>query len=556
LKIQIPKTPIMFFWLRAALGRHPGAIGLVSVAFALAVLASALAVLMEDRQDAAARAVENADNLARVLEHDITYMTELTDLSVQAVVDGLQDPEVMQLPERLRKELLFDRSATAGRQIGSIVGLDSNGKIIVDSASTVPRDMYLADREWFTAQRDNPHQGLYISVPLRSRLSPGSVDIMFSRRVNRADGSFGGVVVAAFHFDYFKNLLAGVRLGTGGTITLTQPDGRVILRYPYDGTLPDKNFSQSKNFERFQRTGETSFFANSGLDDEKRLYVFRKFDRLKMVVIIAPTSRYVFADWTSRAWYIGIVTSLLVLGLLAAARVISVEFRHRLDVEEHLRNMTRIDGLTGLGNRRNLDHRLMLEWHRAKRTGKPLALLFVDIDWFKSYNDTYGHQAGDDALTGVARAMAQCSRRPADIAARFGGEEFVMVLPETDALGAVLVAESVHAAVRELGIQHVGSAFACITVSVGVACTDSDDVADAPTLIRMADQAAYRAKAAGRNQTVMAAHGDLDVDRPLPPSQASGPSDCLRPIATGIELTTMSAVPSSNTGPTVSPHIT
>ena len=498
------KKPTIFFRLRAALARHPNAIGLGSIAFSVIVLGFALAILVQARQDATARAIENADNLARVIEHDITYTSQLTDLSIQAAVDGAQDADVMRLPDHLRRELLFDRSATASQYIGSLLCLDSRGKIIVDSTNVVPRSVDLADRTWFTVHRDNPKLGLFVSRPLQSRLNPGEVDLMFSRRVNHPDGSFAGVVVAAFRLDYFQNLLSGVQLGPGGVITLLQDDGHVILRYPNDGSPVDENFSGRKNFERFRQTHETSFIGTSGRDGEERLYNFRKFDKLKMIVIIAPASRYVFADWTSRAWYIGIVTALLIVGMLFAAQLLSVEFRHRLVVEQQLRDMTRIDGLTGLSNRRSLDDRLMLEWHRSKRSGKPLALLFVDIDRFKSYNDTYGHQAGDDALTAVAQAIARNSQRPGDIAARFGGEEFVVVLPETDGTAAAVVAAAIHAAVRGLAIEHNGSEHGVITVSIGVACTDTEEVTDALGLIKVADQAVYRAKASGRNQTSMA----------------------------------------------------
>ena len=497
------KKPTIFFRLRAALARHPNAISLGSIAFSEIVLVSAMTILVQTRNDATLRATENADNLARVLEHDITHTTELTDLSIQAAVDGAEDADVMQLPPRLRNELLFDRSASASRYIGSFLCLDANGKIIVDSSSTVPRSNNLADRIWFTIHRDNPDVGLFVSRPLQSRLIPGEVDLMFSRRVNRPDGSFAGVVVAAFRLDYFKNLLSGVTLGPGGSITLLQDDGHVILRHPTDGTRVDDNFAGRRNFERFKTTGVSSFFGVSK-DGTERLYNFRRFEKLKMIVIIAPTSRYVFADWNSRAWYIGIVTSLLVLSLLFAARLLSVEFQHRLEVEARLRNMTRVDGLTGLSNRRNLDERLLFEWHRSKRSGEPLAILFVDIDRFKSYNDTYGHQAGDDALTSVAQAIAKSSQRPGDITARFGGEEFVVVLPETDSKGATLVASAIHAAVHALSINHTGSEHGMITVSIGVASTQANDIADALALIKAADRAVYRAKASGRNQTSVA----------------------------------------------------
>jgi diguanylate cyclase (GGDEF)-like protein len=471
------------------------------------MLGLVMVVLIQARNDATTRARENAENLARVLEHDITYTAELTDLSVRAAVDSAQDVNVMKLPPRYRQDILVDRAATAGRYIGSLLYLDVNGNIVVDSASVVPRSINLGDRDWFTVQRDNPHAGLYVSRPLQSRLNPGQVEIMFSRRVSRPDGEFAGVVVGAFRVDYFKNLLSEINLGPHGSISLLQSDGQVVARYPDRKTQVGESVDGRVIFERFNTGKESSFFANSSRDGEQRLYCFKRFDKLKMIVVVAPSSRYIFADWTVRAWYIGVLAFLLVAGALSAAWLLSFELRHRLTVETNLRTLTQIDGLTGLSNRRTLDDCLSLEWRRAQRTGKPLSVLFVDIDRFKNYNDAYGHQAGDDALIAVAQAIARCTSRPGDLTARFGGEEFLVVLPETDTRGALAMAAAIHSAVNALAIAHGSSEVGTVTVSIGLASTDSansGDSADAQALVKLADEAVYRAKAMGRNRTCQA----------------------------------------------------
>jgi diguanylate cyclase (GGDEF)-like protein len=498
------KRPSVLFQIRAFFARHPNAIGFGCTAFAIVMLGLVGVVLAQAHRDATARAIENAENLARVVEHDIAHTTELTDLSIQAAVDGAQDADIMRLPARYRQEILFDRSATASQYLGALLYLDATGKITIDSSSPIPRNANLGDREWFTVHRDNPHLGLYVSAPLQSRLRPGAVEIMLSRRVNHPNGSFAGVVVGAFRVDYFLNLFSNLNLGPNGTITLIQSDGQVIYRYQNHRGTVNENLNGRTNFERYKRTHETAFFGNSGRDGERRLYVFRKFDKLDMTVIVAPTSRYILADWTARAVYISVLAILLVAGLLAMAWLLAVEFRHRLSVEGHLRTMTLVDGLTGLSNRRNLDDHLMLEWRRSLRSRRPLAILFVDIDRFKNYNDTYGHQAGDDTLTAVAQAIARSARRPSDLAARFGGEEFVVILPDTDNGGAALIAASIHSAVRALAIDQSGSEYGAVTVSIGLACTDINQVVDPLALMRLADLALYRAKALGRNRTCTA----------------------------------------------------
>lgn len=158
------------------------------------------------------------------------------------------------------------------------------------------------------------------------------------------------------------------------------------------------------------------------------------------------------------------------------------------------------DGLTGLANRRRFDRALEEEFRRAMRAHTPLALLMLDVDHFKAFNDTYGHMAGDACLRQVAQAIAQCARRPADLCARYGGEEIAVLLPDSDLGGAQVVAEHMLEAVRATHQPHAGSARGSVTVSIGVAVlTPLRDLHEPADLLQAADKALYAAKFGGRD---------------------------------------------------------
>jgi len=165
---------------------------------------------------------------------------------------------------------------------------------------------------------------------------------------------------------------------------------------------------------------------------------------------------------------------------------------------EHLAHM---DGLTELPNRRRFDEVYASEWQRASRHAHTISVALLDIDCFKQYNDHYGHPAGDRALRAVARVARNAMRRPCDIAARYGGEELALLMPETDAAQALYVAEGIREAVAQLLIPHEGSiASTVLTVSIGGATLPLAGQETAPALFDAADAALYRAKEAGRNR--------------------------------------------------------
>jgi diguanylate cyclase (GGDEF)-like protein len=184
--------------------------------------------------------------------------------------------------------------------------------------------------------------------------------------------------------------------------------------------------------------------------------------------------------------------------------IVQLRVRNQLELKRQrdlLERLAMVDGLTGLPNRRAFDDLFEREWRRASRNRSAVSLLMLDIDHFKAYNDAYGHLVGDDCLKQVAIALAQALVRPADFVARFGGEEFVCVLPETDGDGALVMAEKLRQAVEQLQIPHrMSPTTDRVTISCGVATQMPDTDRDSAALVGMADEQLYRAKHAGRNR--------------------------------------------------------
>ncbi len=165
--------------------------------------------------------------------------------------------------------------------------------------------------------------------------------------------------------------------------------------------------------------------------------------------------------------------------------------------------MARLDGLTQIANRRCFDETIAREWSRLLRSQKPLALVLIDIDYFKKYNDCYGHQAGDECLIKVAKALEAAVSRPSDLVARYGGEEFVLLLPEIDIDGAQHLGERAADKIRELQIAHEKSNVAnIVTLSMGAATLLPNPLSSPEELIAKADQALYQAKETGRNRLI------------------------------------------------------
>ena len=188
-------------------------------------------------------------------------------------------------------------------------------------------------------------------------------------------------------------------------------------------------------------------------------------------------------------------------GELLGYRGATADITKQKKTESELMRLSYFDGLTGIANRRYFEDIAKREWRRALREECPFSLLMGDIDYFKNYNDTYGHLEGDECLRKVATVLKENLKRPGDMVARYGGEEFVILLPDTDAKNATTVAEILRSSVENLGIEHIDSYISdVVTISLGVASILPTEDVSLSSLISNADQALYRAKKAGRNR--------------------------------------------------------
>jgi diguanylate cyclase (GGDEF)-like protein/hemerythrin-like metal-binding protein len=200
---------------------------------------------------------------------------------------------------------------------------------------------------------------------------------------------------------------------------------------------------------------------------------------------------------------------LFVLSVLAASLscgyLLNKVFSQLEDIRIKLETLSITDSLTKLANRRHFDEVLSIEYGRHVRSGGELSLIMLDIDYFKAFNDNYGHITGDNCLRQVGRVLADCALRPADLAARYGGEEFACILPETDRTGAITIAEQIRRSIQTLAIPHIGSSVADhVTASLGVVTVECTKGGAAKDIISQADDLLYRAKSSGRNRIEIA----------------------------------------------------
>ncbi|GJE59443.1 sensor domain-containing diguanylate cyclase [Methylobacterium trifolii] len=456
-------------------------------------------MLLDLRKDAYDKADQTSRNLLQVIERDIGRNFEIFDLSLQAIVDNLKAPGVAAATPELRQLILFDRAATA-QDMGILFVLDERGDVIIDEGALPPRKGNYADREYFRVHKARPDLGLYIGRPLVSRLT-GERMLPFSRRISKADGSFGGIAYGSLKLTYFSRLFDRLGLGQDGAINLYLRDGTRIMRQPYREMDIGANIAHVPAFERFIGARSGSFIGTAGRDKVERHYAFTQVGDLPLILNVALSTREIEAEWREKALVIAAIVLALCGLTIALSLLFGRELRRRGAMEAELSRLSLTDALTGLANRRRFEETVERAWTDRRRGADALALLIVDADHFKRYNDRYGHAIGDEVLKGLARSMSTSVHRPTDLVARVGGEEFAILLPDTDQEGALRVAAKVHDALRSLAVTSAGIEAGSITVSIGLAVSAGSDEGGSEALYRRADAALYEAKAAGRNQT-------------------------------------------------------
>jgi diguanylate cyclase (GGDEF)-like protein len=476
---------------------RPGGLLAIGVGLACAFCVLCAVMLNESREEAARHALAAAADLALVVEHDASQLLETDDLCLQAVISKLNDPAVGKLPPELRQRVLFDCVGASTGMDGFVV-LDATGSVIAESGNGLARIANLTGRDDFGAPRQSANAGLYLSHAYRSDPS-GDIDtIAVSRQIPRQDASLAGLVVGFVRLDPFRHRLASVNPGAGNSISLMLADGTTLAERPSDKEIigPDPQ----ANTTRGSRSAAGTVAAAGSVDGVRSWHVVRHATGLPLMVDVVLARQEVYAGWRLRASLFGSLAAMLGAAIVLMAIALSRHLKRRLALEDELQVLACTDSLTGLGNRRAFDDTAQTEWDRARRQRRPLSVLVIDVDHFKGFNDRYGHSAGDGALAAVARCIHASLQRPGDAAMRYGGEEFAVLLPDTDLHGAAHVAERIRASVQQRALQHADSAHGVLTVSIGLACSEQGDYRQFRAMVDAADAALYGAKGSGRNQ--------------------------------------------------------
>ena len=306
-------------------------------------------------------------------------------------------------------------------------------------------------------------------------------------------------MAGSIRFSYFHELFERLNIGPNDGVTVLRHDATVIMRRPFDLDLIGKNLRDIPGVMR-ALSEPSGWYSGSGALDQACIGCWCGETEPSRLSFSSESPGRTFSPFGARKrrGSAGPCCSLISF-VLAVTLYLAREISRRANAEDKLEELATTDALTGLRNRRKFDAEIDAEWRRAVRQKVPLALLMIDADHFKSYNDTYGHQAGDQVLVGIAICISDSIRRVGDCAARYGGEEFAVLLPGLSAAQAVGVAETIR-----LKFQEWSEGPTLATVSIGVASMMPAASTDWPMLVKAADQALYAAKANGRNQTVVA----------------------------------------------------
>ncbi|MGD9426972.1 diguanylate cyclase [Pantoea sp. NSTU24] len=490
---------------------------LSGVVLTATVVSLNLWMLREDWYETVGKAEDMAVNLSlsQARQADDTFLqTEIALREVQRELEKQMaatevDGEALSQTMRLLQSRL--------PQLHGLFYYDAQGTWVATSMSSVPPGIDNSDREYFDYHRASPRDNLHVGPVLRSRTTHELV-IPVTLRVNDAFNSFRGVLLATIKVDYFRRFYSYYELSDGDVLVLMLADSTVLYARPMSQSYIGKNLSVSPLFLRMLANSDKgSGQWTAALDGKKRIFGFVRSQRYPLVVA-AGYDRHALFTHRLKSWVHDLIlNAALLLMILVLGSFVLRQARHTLRYQleltrlhdeltaanRALENMAQNDGLTSVANRRHFDERLAESLKRAERRGQPVSLILFDIDYFKRYNDTYGHVAGDECLKKVATVLKNTVRRKKELAARYGGEEFAIILPEQPLAAAMTLAESVIAAVSQLAIPHLTTELPQkhVTLSAGCAVYLAAETGEAEkTLIERADEALYRAKRAGRNQ--------------------------------------------------------
>ncbi|WP_122437598.1 sensor domain-containing diguanylate cyclase [Pseudomonas viridiflava] len=408
--------------------------------------------------------------------------------------------------DRLRG--LFRKRSDLMPQIHGFFVYDKDGNWLLTDKDSIPASANNSDRDYFIYHRAHPgDRGMHVSKVVKSR-SAGDYVVPLSRRIDNPDGSFAGVFLVTMSIEYFNQYYAGFHLDDNGIFLISLNDGTVLTRRPFFESVIGSSVAKGNVFKDhlpYAKSGVAH--VRSVIDNIERINGYVSLDHYPLVLQAGMSKGGILAPWYHQLYTSSLFVGLVIIGLMVFAYILMRQIRigHALQTQLEntqviLQKMAGEDSLTGLLNRRSLDELLPLELERAEKARTRISLLMLDIDHFKSYNDLYGHPAGDACIKAVAGALQAAVRRPQDLAVRYGGEEFTALLPNTDREGAMRIAQEIRTQLESLHIEHAGNATGAVTVSIGAMTVDNAAGMTPQAMLKSADNALYDAKHLGRNQ--------------------------------------------------------
>ncbi|ELY7392545.1 GGDEF domain-containing protein [Cronobacter universalis] len=500
--------------MRKATFRSPDA---VMLAFLLLISLLVMAVSGSSLWQSWQHSVEETERQARNQSISLARQAEDTFLQVQLTLDELarrSDDIFLQPAEWNGPRGLLAQQQRQLPQLHGLFVYDASADWLATSASVIPAQANSAERDYFRWHSQHSDTGIHIGHVIRSR-STGELVVPVSMRLNNREGRFRGVLLATVDIDYFRQFYGYYEMGPTDTLGITFADSTVLYVRPFPDSYINRTLSSSPLFTRMLKIAPTGGGAwKSVLDGVPRIYGYATLARYPLVVSAGYDVNELRAAWwrnniptlALNAVLLGVV---LVFGVLVLRQIRAslryqrelIGLRDDLTRSNHiLQDLALLDGLTGLANRRQFDIYLEQCMTRAQATGAPVSLVMCDIDYFKIYNDTQGHVAGDECLKAVGDILRHLPLHKTDRVARYGGEEFAIILPGADAHAAQRVALRALEAIHDARLSHPATPMEekVLTISAGAATVTGDNI-NGETLKSRADDALYQAKRAGRN---------------------------------------------------------
>ena len=466
------------------------AIGLFLIAVGLVVVSELKKKTLSDERD-------QSLNLVRALALDVGRALADVDATLQAIGQTLEASYFHEATDELRWPLLFG-AQREHPTISHIRILNQFGDVVYtkkkNAASTVGDQ--LAVLYHTHARHDDLHMGPVVDI------GSGKHAFHLSRRFEK-QGQFAGVIVAEVPSAFVELAFLSIKTERSSILSLVYNDDRIAVRVK-DGVVSRGQLVRNSSVMSKIGGQLEGFIDDTSLvDGVRRVYAHAAVGKYGLRLFYGQSLREIELKFWSNVQWLMIIVGLIASVMFVIAWCLGREFRTRIEIEAQLEKQVNYDGLTKLSNRRRLDAVMSEEWNRGARSGTPLAMLMIDADYFKKYNDYYGHPIGDRLLQLLAEQVGLTARRAGEVAARFGGEEFAVILPGLSSREAWQRAEDLRSRIEALAIEHHDHPRGIVTVSIGVASLVPEAKVGGPDdLVVCADLALYDAKGLGRNRVV------------------------------------------------------